>query len=1068
MTEQKPRIRDSEGRELILRALGTNLLVEAAAGTGKTTSMVGRIVELVATGFCEPERIAAVTFTRKAAGELRTRLREELENRLDSDELSGEIATRLSRALEQQGLGYIGTIHAFCTRLLRERPVEAGIDPDFSEMEAEEDEQWRMETWREYIAAQIAGGDSKLVELERMGIALSDLESSYSKFCDFPDVDHWPLPEEIEPPAAAQIDTLLAPRMQQIRRLLREFPADHDIGNDKLIPLFRQLARMYAQADKSSNAELAAILEICRPRTVVQKVWGDLPEHKKLARDQRDEWEDFCEREVEPLMVRWRGCRYALSLDVLGRAAEHYRRTRIEAGRLNFTDLLIAARDLLKNSAPARVYFSSRYTHLLVDEFQDTDPVQAEIMMLLTAQDAADGDDWTSCSPRPGSLFVVGDPKQSIYRFRRADIITYENVRRLIENSGGQVVRLWSNFRTRPEVVEWINGRFEGMFSSSSYSPEYVALEAARAAEGGSVERLWLDKAGSSNNTAVFRSEPRIIAAAVRDLLESAPDGEPPDVLVLTWKRKNLGRYSAALDALGIPNQVTGSNSLGTLPQVRLLWLTANAAANPQDPVATVALLRSEAFGFSDPLLYQLVRSGGEFNYRESLPGELESETAEQYKDAFARLGRYANWLGRLGPVPALERIASDMGLFAQAAASRGGNQRAGGLARALELVRTRPQARHSLPDALEVLRRLAEGELGADSMEARPGVAPPVRVMNVHKAKGLEAGVVFLADPTGGGGARAAEVHVDRAEGRSMGYLAIAQPNPFGGKGKILACHPDWHKLEEEEGKFLEAERVRLLYVAATRARNRLVISLRESRQSLNPWNDFHDALQSAQSLDYGPLERPWEVESTTCGTGAGKPPDLVSAWREVSEEKYIVRQAKEVALSGQLAVPGATGEHGTEWGSAVHSLLEAGARNPGADLFLLAQRILNPEQCKPFGIPAVVDTVASVLASDIWARAGRARRMLAETPFEFVREIEGRGTLVRGAVDLAFDEGDGWVLVDYKTDSTEGGRLEKLVEHYAPQLRLYANAWEAASGERVKEIGLNFIGPGLYITVD
>ncbi len=1067
MTEQQPqlRLRDAESRRLILTALETNLLVEAAAGTGKTTSMVGRMVELVAGGICEPERIAAVTFTRKAAGELRTRFREELEQALKRGGQSGERAARLTHALERQGLGFIGTIHAFCARLLRERPVEAGIDPDFSELEGEQDEQWRLDVWREFVAALIAGDDHALGELERMGIEAAELEDAFACFCTYPDVDLWALPEDVEPPTAAGIDALLAPRIERIGQLLRGLPDDP--GNDKLIPLLRQLVRMYAQADKSSNAELAGILEVCKPRAVVQKVWGDSPERKKFARQQREQWENFCEREVEPLMTRWRAARYALCLDVLRRGADHYRRIRTEAGRLNFSDLLIGARDLLKNSAPARAYFGRRFTHLLVDEFQDTDPVQAEIMMLLSA-DSTDCDDWTRCRPRPGSLFVVGDPKQSIYRFRRADIITYEHVRAMIVAGGGRVVRLWSNFRTRPEVVEWINGRFESMFGGEVYSPEYVALEAVRPGGEGSVERLWLDKAGSANNAAVFRSEPRMIAAAVRDLLENSPADQTPGVLVLTRGRKNLGRYSAALDALGIPNQVTGSNSLGTLPQVRLLYLAARTAANPEDQLALVALLRSEAFGFSDPLLHELIRGDGEFNYDRALPDTLGSEATERYNDVFGRLRRYALWLDKLGPVPALERIASDMGLFAQAAVGSGGNQRAGGLSRALELVRARPEARHSLPEALEVLRRLAEGELEADSMEARPGSTPPVRVMNVHKAKGLEAGVVFLADPTGSGSKHPVKVHVERVQGRSTGYLAVRRTDRFG-RGGLLACHPHWSTLEEEEGKFLEAERVRLLYVAATRARNRLVVSMRESYQNKNPWKDFHAALENAPALDHGPLEGQWSGSVPAEGGVAAmdEPSKLAAVWRAACEQRYTVRQAKQVALSGSMAVPGATGEHGTEWGRAVHALLEAGARNPGADLMSLAGRILDPQQCVAFGIPAVVDTVASVLAGEIWARAGRARKVLVEAPFGFVRETDGRKVLLRGAVDLAFLEDDGWVLVDYKTDSTGGGRLEELVEHYAPQLKLYAGAWEAASGEKVKETGLHFTGPGLYVAV-
>ncbi|MBW7996618.1 MAG: AAA family ATPase [Candidatus Glassbacteria bacterium] len=1070
MTERAANIRDATQRETILTDLERNFLVEAAAGTGKTTSMVGRMVELVATGRCAVEQMAAVTFTRKAAGELRTRFREQLEKRLEppDNQETGERAERIAKALEQPGLGFVGTIHSFCARLIRERPVEAGVDPDFREIEQEEDEQLRAECWHEFIAGLIAGSDPALSELDRLGILPSDLERAYSIFCDYPDIDRWPLPPEIEPLTAGELDRVLAPRIERIGRLLRELRLPPDTGNDKLIPLFRKLLRMFSQADRSSPAELAEILTACRPRTVVRKIW---PDSQRAVRE-RDEWEEFCTREAEPLLARWRAMRYTASMELLHRAADYNRHGRLQSGRLNFTDLLLAARDLLENSHEARSYFARRFTHLLVDEFQDTDPVQAEIMLLLTAEDPAETD-WTRCRPRPGALFVVGDPKQSIYRFRRADIVTYEQVRDRIRDSGGEVLLLWSNFRTKREVVGWVNDQFADNFGGDLYSPEYVRLEPARDdPEGGRVEQLWLDEAGSESNSSVRAVEPGIVAAAVRDILERAGDGEVPRVMVLTWRRAGLALYSAALDRLGIANQVSGGSSLGLLPQVRQLWLTASAAARPEDPLTLVAALRSEAFGFSDPALYELVRNDGVFRYLDDkLPPGLKPEAAESYRDAFARLKRYARWLEKLAPVAALERIAADMGLFAAAAAARGGNQRAGGLARALEIVRGREQARNSVTGVLELLRRLAEGELEADSTEARPGDERPVAVMNLHKAKGLEADVVFLADPTGFSARRTVEVHVDRSGAESRGFLAISRQNPFGGPGELLASHPDWPDKMDEERKFLEAERVRLLYVAATRARDRLVVSSREKGDHHNPWKDFRSALDDCDRLDYGNLNDPLADAGKGCGDGdlQAHPPELAAAWERVAVPGYELDQAKRLALSGSLSHPGASGEHGTEWGQAVHLLLEAGARKPGQDLSLLASRLLDPENCEGIDIDSAVDTARAVLESDLWRRAAGAQRVMAEVPFELVRWNEqGVPAVVRGMVDLAFREPDGWVLVDYKTDRDAESRLDELTVYYAGQLRFYAAAWESAVGENVKETGLYFTGPGLYKTID
>ena len=199
----------------------------------------------------------------------------------------------------------------------------------------------------------------------------------------------------------------------------------------------------------------------------MQKNW---PGGKPQALAELASWNDFAGEVAQPLIQTWREHRYEPILRAIAPAREQYDRLRQEAGGLNYQDLLMKAADLLRDKPQIRKYFRKRFTHLLVDEFQDTDPIQAEVMLLLTAQRDAETD-WRKCRPVDGSLFVVGDPKQSIYRFRRADIATYNQVRQIIERSGGQIVALSANFRTIGPLVEWVNETFDPGVSGQGHGP---------------------------------------------------------------------------------------------------------------------------------------------------------------------------------------------------------------------------------------------------------------------------------------------------------------------------------------------------------------------------------------------------------------------------------------------------------------------------------------------------------------------------------------------------------------------------------------------------------------------
>ena len=1103
---EHPPAPDQADRDAIQNDLDTNLLVEAAAGTGKTTSMVHRMVELLARGKCGIENVAAVTFTRKAAAELRTRFQAEVEKAAGAGSGRSSVEREnLAEALAHLDTAFIGTIHSFCGRLLRERPVEAEVDIEFREIEEEEDEQIRKEAWDRFVTEVLAGRDAEADEIGRelsaAGLWPSDLGHGFTTYAGYPDVDVWPAPE-VERPALEPVVAALTDYARHMKEVARDFG---EPGNDTLMPLYERIPRMVAQNDLRDPAEVLEVMECFGTRKVVQKNWPGGKEGG-LGKDEHKRWNVFIDEISEPFVKQFHESRYALVMRVYGRARRVYDRLRAERGVLNFQDLLMRAAALLRSSPHVRTYFRGRFTHLLVDEFQDTDPIQAEVILLLIADDPGETD-WKRCAPAPGSLFVVGDPKQSIYRFRRADIVTYNEVKAILESRGGRVVSLTANFRTVNPVRTWVNTVFgvEGVFPGAAdrHSPSYVPLDQGRIdgspgpdLEGVAVLRVPKDRTKKED---IRDWESRMIARIIRCHVDSgthvprtrsevekgvAPAAGFGDFLVLTRNKEALGTYGRALQALGIPHQVSGGHALNEVHEIELMHRALRAALMPEDPVALVALLRSDLFGFSDEELYAFKRAGGRFHFRSKVPDGLDAGMAGRFEEAFRKLKGYAGWLLRFPPVPAMEKITADLGLFVRAAGQEEGNSLAGGLARALEILRAGQAESVSPAEVVAELGKIANQEKEHDGLPARPSAEPVVRVMNLHKAKGLEAPVVFLADPYGKG-RNEADVHIDRLGDEVLGYLLITTTGRTNRAGfavkKELARPPGWAGFAAEEKKFLEAEQTRLLYVAATRAGSHLTIV--QSNKKFNPWAFFEPHLQDAAEIqDPGDQATP-PVDTRTISAeevdAAGL--DIAARWDRVRARTYATKTAKEAsappgaeeagietpgdagALPEDLPLPGP--DQSAAWGTALHALLEAAALDPERDLTPLAHSILDEEDIDRHYTKTALQLVDRVIRSAVWTRARKAKRCLAEPPLQVLLPEGDTPTLLKGAIDLVFEEADGWIIVDWKTDRAPG---KDAADRYESQLASYRDAWERSTGERVAETGIYFVVSDEYVVVN
>lgn len=1077
MSDRKLRnLPDQDQREIIFRELDKTLLVESAAGTGKTTSMIGRMIALLSENKCQIDSIAAVTFTRKTAAELRSRFQIELEKALHN--AHGVTGEYLLQALNRVENCFIGTIHSFCARLLRERPVEAGIDIAFKEIDDTLDLLLRQEAWDDYVSGLFSKNDPVLDELIELGLEIGKLADMFLEYTTYPDVEEWPVPEITQNDFLYKIKRCDAVKklidyIRHVESLLPHLPPDY--GTDKLIPKYQHLQRMVRQADIDTISELMEIVEEFKEVKIVKKYWHD----SELAEAEQNRWNTFKQEIAEPLLKNWRELRYKTILRIMNPAREKYDINRRESGLLNFQDLLMKSAALLKDKPSIRNYFRKRFTHILVDEFQDTDPIQAEVMLLLTADDIYETD-WRKCRPVPGSLFVVGDPKQSIYRFRRADIVTYNQVKEIIEKNDGLIVTLSTNFRTIESILKWVNSVFNEHFPeiATDYSPHYVPLQIGRMEnDQGNLTGVNVLYAQGESKDEILEYESNFIARFIRNAidkhmtvprtqkeLESGIHREvtPGDFLIISRNTKHLSRYAQKLQEYGIPHQVTGGSAMNEVRELALLYKCLRAVVEPDNSLALAAVLRSELFGISDTALYNFKTAGGQFDYHVSIPDDLEENDTTVILDAFEKFKKYAFWISIYPPIVTFEKIADDLGLLAHASTASGGDVQAGSIFKALELLRSEQAI---IPTASELIERLGElvqaGEK-YDGLSARSEEIPSVRIMNLHKVKGLEAPVVFLADPTGES-KHNIKFHIDRSGQKVHGYLAFYEY--FDSGGSALLAHPaDWESFTEREEKFLNAESKRLLYVAATRAGTQLIISQREKYNNYNPWNIFKPCLSNFPSLqDPGPQIMPEMNTYLITHNQINKSlTDIKNRWNKLYLPTYNKISAKEISITHKGRTI-ASGERGAEWGSVIHTLLENALTNPELDLRTMAASILKDYDFPSSPIDMVEQTVRNVMNSEVLKRALSSERRLMEVPFQTLSPLENSlktnlPTILKGIIDLVFLEKGSWVIVDYKTDTFAADAIGRMIQHYIPQVRTYARAWEECTGQSVCEIGLFF----------
>ena len=1032
-----------EQREVVT-ATG-EVFVSAGAGTGKTTVLVERFVRAVCEQGVDVESILVITYTRKAAGELRARIRAALRDRGRPD-----LARRLDGA-------WVSTIHGFCARLLRAHPFAVGIDPRFRELADDEAPALVAEAFDRALTTFCDGGDPERLRL----LATYGADGLRRKLTGV---------YETLRSAGRELRLELGTRASIEERLAELQEAARELAGDPGATEKQQAAAAAALA-LGSNPE--RLLDLAHLTTVGERTSAFRAARDRLRQAALDE---LAARDSELLQ------------ELLDLFAAAYADAKRRESVLDFEDLQLLVRDLLRNDASVRELEQLRFRQIMVDEFQDTNNLQCDIVDLLRG-DREEID-----------VFYVGDEFQSIYGFRHADVAVFRRRR----EAAARRLPLARNYRSRPEVLGAINHLFADAFDG--YQPLACGGEFDDPVFGHPVELLVTDKRSYREAGIGWReAEAGAIARRVADLVALGA-AEPGEIVLLFAAGTDAEVYERALRAAGLPTyRATGRGYFGQqqvvdlLAYLRLLW-------NRYDDRALATVLRSPFVGISNDALVLVRRHAGRrplySGIERSLPealGEEDERLLRAFKQRYERLVAAS---ARLGLERLCEEVVSAHDYDLAVLTRWDGRRRYANLRKLMRLARSYEELRgRDIEGFISFIRD--QEVVGATQLEAvsEEEGAGAVRLLTIHSAKGLEFKVVVVADAgRDTGAAPSADEILVGADGR-FGFRVV---DPTSGQRTGVFAYDEVRAAEEREDR---AERLRLYYVAMTRAIDRLIVSgaidpdTQRDRATPIGWvldrlgtEELEAARAAGEAVElergdarfvlrvdtYRPAPQPEPVaevdgqlalfaELPAAATTPGyRLPELVAppapplhqvrrlsysalslfercSYRYYAERVAGLREERPVGVDG-----GEGGLAATEIGDAAHRLLEL--------VDLRTPVVPDVDQVRGW-YPAVSDEelerirefVGNYCGSDTARRVASLPGARAERPFAF----EHDGVLLHGRIDVLWREGARAFVLDYKTNALGESTPEEIVEEdYRLQRLVYALACFRAGAEEVEVV--------------
>lgn len=1084
---------DALSRQKIVEEIHSNFFVEAGAGSGKTTILVKRMVAMVEQGL-DVDKICAITFTKAAAGEFYDRFQKLLIQRSTAPTVEnfarqpGELGNptdltreRCLQALNNIDLCFMGTIDGFCNMILSEHPAKAGI-PSNAALLSQED----MMAHYKRVYSQIQNGEH--------GTNLQQLCRRFRAFYVQPDSTFTEaIPSLMALRNCAFIfDTLPA---ENLDRLLQDEKA-------ALLPVLQTLYDHPELKYENAKTDGSAWEALRTKKNLLFSDWHDnichvIPVLKKISHIRLLPETDlslfgaagarffaphisrgklanyiFSDDTLVALLDRLKAIQYSATMEFLTAATEKIAEVLRKEGKLDFFDYILYLRDTLRTDAAAEGrlirHIYDRHQYFLIDEFQDTNPIQAEIFFYLTAQ--IPQVDWRKCIPHPGSLFIVGDPKQSIYRFRHADVSAFLRIREMFTGEVGEVVCLTRNFRSTHKLRSWFNRVFEELLPEttplqSRYAP--IPLEAAPAADG-TFDGIYSYTVATDASAPPEEKDPEKVAKIISRIVNNPaytipqPDGAPPrrvtyqDIMLITPAKKRMGNYLRIFARQGIPFRIEGKVLFSQCPSLVAVSRIFTAVANPHSVQALIGALQCKRFGFDLNALHRIKNEGYSLSLFKALP------EGAPFSDAISRLRQLVARSHQLSAASLFSWILEDLQIFRYV-----GAKNLEYVYFALELLRSAEGSGlfSSLSQAAQYLETLITDATEAERTISLTQNEDRVHIANLHKVKGLEAPVVILADPQWH--KRPPSVRVEQHADRPQCWIFHVGNNNI----QFFSC-VGWDDRKDLEKACMEAERDRLLYVAATRAKRVLIIADAQNAKGISsqssPWKFFVDRCEG----DF--------FEMLPVGTVAAAPIKKPVKWQDLygsaenllhttasGDSSYAIRRPSQIKLKGKTSAEDDFEDIQTESvrthtvrdnaaviGTLVHSLMEVmvSSRN-STTLHTLVREIASEYEAESETYIQMLTKVGTAIQSggfpqengapeDILSALLGADEVYCEVPF---CRKDGND-LWHGIMDVVYRIGEQWFILDYKTNAD----AHDLDIKYQEQLAAYVEAFYDLTGQR------------------
>jgi len=1096
----------NEEQRPAIQARGQDVVVTAGAGTGKTRTLVARTLSLLAEGV--PLRsIVAITFTNKAAQEMRHRIRDEMRDYLQRPDLSREEWRRWDNAYNDLDAARIGTIHSLCTEILRAHPAEAAIDPRFETLDEgqagillaqaiEEAMAWAADDELAVTLYALLGEWSLRSTLEDL---LKDRLTARAAFEGMA-ADPWPTWEnQLVPPYKNFVaDRRVVDAFAELTALrtdgtLARAEAQGDALAEPLSQLLDQWDAIQAAREKDDWAAVSVIVGELRGnmKLVGTKGAWSPADPKAILKELRDLYEE--------LLPPWARGKINLALDrlwaeatpAMGRlfdqAIAAYDRRKGERQALDFDDLEDKALRLLRDDPAARRRWQQEVSAILVDEYQDTNNRQRDLVNLIN------GDQ--------GNLFIVGDAKQSIYRFRGAEVAVFREERGRIEAAGGQGYTLAKSYRAHRELIAGLNDLLRPVLGDEEdpdrpwrepFAPlNHHRQEPALGQEAPFVE-LHLT-VGSKGDGALHRAA-LALANKLAELVEAPKSAlEYGHIAILCRASTSFSAYEDAFDQLGLPYLTVAGRGFYDRPEIRDLLNALRALDDPSDDLALVGLLRSPALGFSDADLYDLGRRWSEAGRSASLWGFLQLDSDGPWIGAVDLIKHLHNQSGRI-PAATLLKAFLDETHYRAALLAAGYSRPARNVSKLLNDAHTSGLV--SVREFLDYVNGLVSG--AAREGEARATAGDVIRIMTVHAAKGLEFPVVVIGD-----------VNYDRGSryGLLLDSRLGAHPPLTDEEGRRAGIYS---LLRQREADQESAESDRLLYVAATRAQEKLILNgclrlvgggkpgylkgwlkdlagpLGLDNLSLAGYDENGDRAHHFELGERAPpigctvYEPHFPVSSITAPTAeAGEEfeewsphfIEPVEAGRQTMDEATRQRQM-EPSQRVWRVIPDARRPTAPAWivGKLVHEAIRAWSfPGPQFDRWVPARaRELGLLDNARLGdaIGRAETLLRRLKAHPLFTELEAAERRLHEVPYSLANED---GRLEQGVIDLLYLKDGLWTVIDFKTDRVkDAAEFANSTDHrkYRRQLVRYGSAVSQLTGRSPRTVlcMLNYAG-GIYL---